>query len=129
MKTLKQIANVRVSYRGVMLTFLTVIGFGLLFGAMFLPHNHRGSDKAACIINQRNIQQAIRAYAGTHSLKIGDPIDWSKIIGIGQYIERVPACPIHGTGAYDYSLTIPPLGTLAAPCKDLAHKPSNIDDW
>ncbi len=110
-----------------MLVFLIVLG--LLFAAMFVPHNHRGSDRSACIIYQRNTQQAVRSYAVTHSLDIGDPIEWNKIIGIGQYIERVPECPIHGTGAYGYSVTIPPVGVLVAPCKDLAHKPPHMEDW
>lgn len=127
MKTLKQLLQVRVPYWGVMLVFLAVLG--LLFAGMFLPHNHRGCDRAACILNQRNIQNAVRSYANIHSLEIGDPIDWSKIIGIGQYIESAPKCPIYGTNTYDYSRTIPPLGVLAASCKDLAHKPSNIKDW
>ncbi len=80
-------------------------------------------------MNQRNLQQAVRAYESENHLKLGDPIDWSKIIGTWQYIERTPECPIHGTGAYDYSSKVPLVGTLAAPCKDPAHKPSGTEDW
>lgn len=127
MKTIKQLLKVRVSNTGVMLTILTV--FVLLFMLSFLPHNHRGSDRAACIMWQRNIQQAVRAHAEINFLNIGDPIEWGKIIGPGQYMEAVPSCPIHGTGAYSYSPTIPPVGVLAAPCKDIAHKPTNMEDW
>jgi hypothetical protein len=87
------------------------------------------NTKAICLINQRNFQQAVRSYADKHSLKIGDPIDWTKIMGPGNYIEQVRECPIHGTSAYDYSTTVPPIGTLAAPCKDPAHKPPNIEEW
>ena len=127
MKTIKQIFEIRIPKVILLLVVLTV--FGLLFASAFLPHNHRGSDKAGCILNQRNIQQAIRGHANIHSQDIGDPIDWSIIIGVGQYFETAPVCPIHGKDAYDYSPTIPPVGVLAAPCKDIAHKPTQMEDW
>ena len=127
MKALKRFLQLRVPNRAVMLVFLAVLG--LLFAGMFLPHNDRGSDWGGCILNQRNIQRAVRHYAGAHALEIGDPIDWSKIIGVGQYIERDPVCPVHGTAAYDYAHALPPIGVPAATCKDPAHKPSNTNDW
>lgn len=127
MKTIKHILNVRIPNLVLMLIVLTV--FLLLFASAFPPHNHRGSDKAACIMNQRNIQQAVRGHANIHSQDIGDPIDWSVIIGAGQYFDRAPECPIHGKDSYGYSQTIPSVGVLVAPCKDIAHKPAHIEDW
>lgn len=127
MNGLKGLLNRRMPYWVVMFVLLVV--FGLLFGVAFLPHSHRGSDKAACKMHQRNIQQAVREYARVNALKTGDPLDWSKIIGAGQYIERVPVCPTHGTDAYRYLQVIPPTGVLAAQCKDPAHKPLNNGDW
>lgn len=127
MKTSGYFTPVRIVFWAIMLGCVAVLGF--LIVALFLPHNHKGSDRAGCIMQQRNLQQAVRAYADTNLLKIGDSIDWAKIIGTGQYIERVPECPIHGKDAYEYTPTIPSVGTLAAPCKDPAHKPPNTEDW
>ena len=127
MKTIKQIFEIRITNAVLLLIVLPVLA--LLFASVLQPHNHRGSDRAACILNQRNIQQAVRGHASIHSQNIGDSIDWSKIIGDGQYLERVPECPVHGKDSYDYSKTIPPVGVLVAPCKDIAHKPVNIQNW
>jgi hypothetical protein len=63
------------------------------------------------------------------SLKPGDPLDWSKIIGPGQFIETKPACPVHGESAYTYSPIIPEPDTLAAPCQDPEHRPADTHDW
>jgi hypothetical protein len=127
MITIKQFLAIRISKQGAMIALLAVVL--LLFASMFLPHNHRGSDKAHCIMNQRNIQQALRAYAEAKSLDIGDRIAWPEIIGIGQYFEKYPECPIHGKTAYHYSSTVPPVGVLVAPCKDVKHKPASFADW
>lgn len=119
--------HVRVPLRVVM---LVLIGFFVvLFGLMFLPHRHRGSDRSACIMNQRNLQQALRAHAKEHQLKIGDAIAWSKIIGFGQCIQEIPVCPVHGINAYGYLQTIPAIGVLAAPCKDPEHQPPDTEGW
>ncbi len=90
---------------------------------------NQGNDRAGCVMQQRNLQQAVRSYENMNSLKIGDPIDWTKIMGPGNFIEKTPSCPVHGPGAYSYTTTIPPVGTLVAPCKDPAHKPTNIENW
>jgi len=89
-----------------------------------------GNPKALCVMNQRNLQQAVRSYQFNHNLKSGDPLDWSKLIGPGLFIERIPECPIHGASAYSYSKVIPETGVLAAPCSDPAHKPpGGTSDW
>jgi hypothetical protein len=62
------------------------------------------------------------------SLKPGDPLDWSNIIGRGQFIETKPACPVHGD-LTSYRRVIPERGTLAAPCQDPEHRPVDIRDW
>lgn len=88
--------------------------------------SHGRSDKPACILNQRNIQQMVRTYQNEHYFKSGDPIDWEKLFGPGGYMTK-PVCPIHGK--YTYSSVVPPFGSLAATCKDPNHQPQDIQDW
>src|SRR5690606_16219368 len=71
----------------------------------------KGSDRAACIMNIRNIQQAVRAHQNMNDLKEGDPIPWDKIFGDGGYLEAKPVCP--AGGAYKFSDVLPPVGGLA----------------
>lgn len=78
---------------------------------------------------QRNLQQAVRQHQSAEGLKPGDPLDWSKIIGPGLFLETKPACPVHGESAYTYSPVIPEPGTLAAPCQDPEHRPADTKDW
>lgn len=86
-----------------------------------------GSDRAACIIQTRNIQQAIRSHQGMENLQVGAPINWSEIIGPGKFIEQQPVCPTGGT--YTFTETVPPLGTLAGQCSHADHVPADHDDW
>lgn len=124
MKTSGYLTPVRIVFWVIMLACLAAIV--LFVVGLFRP---QGNARAACIMQQRHLQQAVRSYAATNILNIGDPINWSKIIGPGQLIERVPECRVHGKDAFQYSTTIPPVGTLVAPCKDPAHKPPNIKNW
>ncbi len=128
MKTSGYLTPVRIVFWVVMLSMISAIAFWV--DSVIRPRfPHLNTDRAGCVIQQRNVQQAVRAYAAINSLKPGDPIDWTKIIGPGNFIEKVPSCPVHGPGAYSYTTTIPPIGTLVAPCKDPAHKPSGTEDW
>ena len=99
----------------------------VLLVSALIPHQRRGSPRATCILGQRNLQQAVRAHQETESLKPGDPLDWSKIIGPGLFIETKPTCPVHGD--YIFSPVIPEKGTLAAPCQDPDHRPADTKDW
>lgn len=126
MKTSGYFTPVRIVFWVIMLPIPLLVIYSL-FDSFLNPH--QDNDRAGCFMQQRNIQQAIRSYAGMNSLKPGDPIDWSKLIGPGLFIERTPVCPVNGASAYTFSKVVPPTGTLAAPCKDPAHKPPNIEDW
>ena len=103
--------------------------FAILFGMMFLPHDRRGSDRSHCIMNQRNLQQALRAHAKEHQLEVGDAIEWRQIVGFGHYIERVPECPVHGINGYTYLQTVPAPGVLVTTCKDSEHQPPDLEGW
>lgn len=105
---------------------LLVVAVGLYF---FLRWQ-RQSNRAACIMNQRNIQQSVRSYQGMNGEDIGAPINWSGIIGPGLFLEIRPTCPSHGT--YTFSTHHPPVGTLAAECShatELEHRPTSTAGW
>ncbi len=90
----------------------------------------RGSDRASCILNIRNVQQAVRSHSGVKGLIIGDPIVWSEILGPVRYLSR-PSCPAHGT--YRFLDTVPKVGELAMECslcKSVEkHEPPSHADW
>ena len=108
-----------------------VIGCLLTGAAIWLVSTTRvrGTDKAHCIMHQRNLQQALRAYQKHKGLDPGDPVDWAKIIGPNLWIEDGPKCPVQGTFAYNYAKVIPENGTLGAPCLDPAHRHPDTSDW
>lgn len=94
----------------------------------------KGSDRAGCVMNLRNIQQAVR---GDQNMKGKNPGDTgllrTNIIGTNGYLEREPACP---AGAGTYAITdgaYPALGTLVTACPVTAvsteHVPSDIAGW
>ena len=95
----------------------------------------RGSDRAGCILNLRNIQQAVRgeqnmknhAYGGTNLVA-------TNIIGATGYITVTPTCPSTNT-AYigTASTTYPAADTLYATCPNIGtlpeHVPTNLTGW
>lgn len=87
--------------------------------------------RAECIIQIRNVQQALRAYQNINGLNPGDPLDWSKIFGAGKFIEQRPICPRQGT--YTFVNEFPKIGTLGMTCSHAGephlHVPKNHSDW
>ena len=96
----------------------------------------RGSDRAGCILNIRNMQQAVRSYANMNNVAPGGSVtggSWKAlVVGSGLFVEKEPTCP--GTGTYSYADgVIPAVGTLAMTCSLAAapdsHVPSDITSW
>ena len=92
----------------------------------------RASEAAGCILNVRNIQQALRGYSGTRGLMTENPIPWSEIIGPGKMLDSYSKeCP----GGQDYRLIskVPDVGVLAAECPNPEHqrriKAMNTSEW
>jgi Domain of unknown function (DUF4190) len=112
----------------------TIMGYvGLLLmipfiSVMFVGANawKKGSDRAACILNTRNVQQAVRGHQNMKNLKVGDPIDWNFIFGPDGYLPK-PVCPLGGT--YTFVETIPPAGTLVGSCSHADHVPADHSTW
>jgi hypothetical protein len=101
--------------RNVEWTLVFVIASALMgtaMGTAFFAWKRR-SDRAACTLNLRNVQNAVRAHANINNLNIGDPIDWKVIFGPG-FLEKEPVCPAGGT--YTFAKNIPQIGDRPCTC-------------
>ena len=71
----------------------------------------KGSDRAANILNIRNVQQAVRAHANVRALNIVDAlIATTDIVGTGKYLNSVTSPNTDIT--YTYGAAVPAIGTL-----------------
>ncbi len=70
----------------------------------------KGSDRAANILNIRNVQQAVRAHANIRGMNIADTLASTEIVGSGKYLNSVTA-PNSDIG-YTYLAAVPAIGTL-----------------
>ena len=70
----------------------------------------KGSDRAANILNIRNVQQAVRAHSNVRGMNISDTLASSEIVGSGKYLNAVTAP--NTSISYAYGTTIPAIGTL-----------------
>jgi type II secretory pathway pseudopilin PulG len=91
----------------------------------------KGSDRAGCIMNIRNIQQAMRGHQNMTNAAATDTIDAETVlIGANGYLTNPPVCP--GGGDYTYKTTYGATGVVLTTC-DLAatqqHVPTNTSDW
>lgn len=131
---MKLTQNTKRSKKGMTLLELTVVILVLLslISILFIGARawKEGSDKAGCIMNIRNVQQAVRSYQNMNAKNSGDTLGSTDITGAGNFLEVAPACP--GAGAYTYGTTIPAVGTLYMTCSlstTKAHVPSSIAGW
>ena len=93
----------------------------------------RGSDRAGCIMNIRNVQQGMRSFQNMNGHNPGETVVGAEgeVIGPDKFIESDPKCP--GAGVYAMGGDILPLvGVLYMTC-DLAgtlnHAPVPHLDW
>jgi type II secretory pathway pseudopilin PulG len=113
----------------VILVLLTLIAV-LFIGANIYK---KGADRAACILNIRNIHQAVRADQNLNNQKEGDAIVGTIMGGADAYFENVITCPAAAAGAGNYTIvtTYPATGVVAATCTFDAttHVPDAIEGW
>ena len=99
----------------VILVLLTLISV-LFIGANIYK---RGADRAACILNIRNIHQAVRANQNLSAHNVGSPLVRVDIIGAGRYLETEPLCPTSSQIAAAVDETAPGAGDgIAAVTED-----------
>ncbi len=70
----------------------------------------KGSDRAANILNIRNVQQAVRGHANIRALDISAALASTEIVGPGKYLNNVTSPNTDIT--YTYGAAIPAIGTL-----------------
>jgi hypothetical protein len=76
---------------------------------------------SGCMMNLRNIQQAVRSHQGMKNLREGGPMPWDEIFGSKKFL------PLHGKkcpSGQPYRLTphVPRMGQLAAECPNPEHQ-------
>ncbi|MGB6221054.1 type II secretion system protein [Haloferula sp.] len=121
--------------KGVTLLELTVVILVLLslMGILFVGARawKSGSDRSNCIINIRNIQQAVRSHQNLNGLADGTSLDVAAdLTGPTNYLGATATCPAGGT--YTYESTIPTPGTLMTTCSfetTFNHVPVNYAGW
>jgi hypothetical protein len=65
---------------------------GLLIAGLGVLWWRAASNKAACRMHTRNVQQAMRSHQGMRNLARGSPLD--KSILIREFLLTEPACPL-----------------------------------
>ena len=96
----------------------------------------KGSDRAANIMNIRNVQQAVRAHANMQGLLVGDGLTSDKIFGNGTtdgYLKE-PKPPSADIGTlYTYQTVVPTIGSLyitnATTNVEYAPATTTYSDW
>lgn len=129
--------------RGVTLVELAVVISVLLLLLTFLfPAAgawKRGSDRAQCIMNIRQVQMGVRSFSNLAGLEDGSDVSMAvpplvlqdEIIGPAKFVETPPRCPSTGTYSYGGNV-IPPLGSLYMDCSlagPAGHVPDSYNNW
>lgn len=124
-KTMKltKTANTKIK-PGMTLIEITVVILVLLtlISVLFIGANiyKKGADRAACILNIRNVHQAVRANQNLKGINVGATLTMATEIysetGTERYLTQ-PTCPSN-SGAYTASATYPVVGTAAVVCAD-----------
>jgi type II secretory pathway pseudopilin PulG len=123
------------STEGMTLLELTVVILVLLslISILFIGSRawKRGSDRAGCVLNIHNAQNAVRAYQNVRALPDGASLNmFTDLTGYGKFLEVNPECP--GGGEYEHISHIPYPGELALVCSLASseeHLPKNLSDW
>jgi len=140
----------RLLQKGLTLIELTVVIVVLLslVGVLFIGTRawREGSNKATCIVNQRNFQQAVRSYANLNGLTQGTAVTDDDIIGAGfisgtasNSTTSTPAsfditCPLDGDAYAEGpdGAAVPGTGVLWKVCANASsddHVPTSYDTW
>ena len=134
---------VRLLRRGVTLLELTIIISVLLLLLSFLfPAAgawKRGSDRAQCIINIRQVQQGVRSFSNLKGFDYGQDVSsamppvalQAEVVGTEKFVETAPVCPSSGSYSYGGNV-IPPKGSLYLTCSLAGtnrHTPDEFAAW
>lgn len=108
---------------------IAVIMMPMLY--VWLVDFKKGSDRAGCIMNIRNVQQATRSHNGMNNIGTGPAPGFSKhsLIGPGKFIDKEPVCPSGGNYTWIESGRAPEIGELMIRCSHPQHLPKDYHDW
>lgn len=125
--------HLRSKKRGMTLLELTVVILVLLslISILFIGARawRKGSGKAGCIMNIRNVQQVVRSYQNMHNYSAGRTINVFTIANDFD-LGNIGSCPAGGD--YDHAGAIPEAGTLAMTCSlagSDGHEPTSYAGW
>lgn len=118
----------------VLLVLLTLVSVLLVAASGW----KRGTNRARCILNIRQMQMSVRAYASAASFDPGrdltqeaPPINLlSELVGPGSFVPELPHCP--GRGLYFFGGdVIPEIGSLYLRCSlaSQGHEPEQFGNW
>lgn len=94
----------------------------------------KGSDRAASILQIRNVQQAVRSFASMNNMNPGDTMAKTDIFGTGKFIGAEPDKHPAGTGVnwvFPDVTKVPNFGVLYMTSSDPAYAPmpGTFSDW
>jgi hypothetical protein len=99
--------------------------------SVLVESEKKGYDRARCILNCRNVQQAMRSCHSMNGHNPGDVLPTfgaSTLVGPGLFVESMPVCP----AGYRYKWVegrVPVVGELMIRCSCPEHVPTGIEDW
>lgn len=111
-----------------------------LVGVLFVGARgwRNGTDRARCILNIRQMQMSVRAYASSHGYEPGTdlatmapPVNLlGELVGVGKYVPALPRCPGNGIYLFDGDV-VPDVGALYMRCSLAAdgHVPNPTNNW
>jgi hypothetical protein len=117
-----QIGGMGLAMAGTIIGYVTlIVAIVSIVPAMFVGARawKMGSDRAACIMNQRQIEQVVRTYQDANGLSEGDPLDLEKALTDATGAPLTTTCP--NGDALIISGTIPDEGDPVVTCPDPAH--------
>ncbi|MEM1085085.1 MAG: hypothetical protein AAGI48_13315 [Verrucomicrobiota bacterium] len=94
----------------------------------------RGADKAVCILNQHQVQQAVRGYSNLYGKEPGSEVPGlaELLFGDGRFIEKTPLCPSNGLYSFGGD-RVPLRGELYMKCSlaegEAGHRPEDFQRW
>ncbi len=134
--------NMKASKSGMTLLELTVVILVLLslISILFIGARawKKGSDRAASILQIRNVQQAVRSYSNMNGKNPGETVTGlsAEIFGTGKFMENNPTAATHPAGSsVSYTIAaptvIPAVGTLYMTASDAEYAPATgtTGDW
>jgi Domain of unknown function (DUF4190) len=112
-KSTGQLTGRRLALTGIILGYISMACYFLAISVLFISARawKKGSDRAACVLNQRNVQCVMRGHQGMHGMREGQILTTDDIRA---FMKLPTHCP--SGGEYEFLGKITPIGTLVLKC-------------